>query len=228
MLRALTDDQLKYLKTIITKYADCFALSLSEVNAIPGAVHKLNVPPNTTFRTKAPQRAYNPDQRKFMAVKVDELLEADIIEPIHPTDVRCVAPTVLAQKAHEGGGLQLDELKHRINDQCVMHGLPSAFDLPPRPLPNNASNPIQLKKWRICQDFTEINKVTEIAAVPQGDIRAKQLRLSGHRYVHTFDFAAGFYGITVHPNSRPYLTFFVEGRGHFAYKRMPFGTSAYP
>jgi hypothetical protein len=80
----------------------------------------------------------------------------------------------------------------------------------------------------LCQDFGGINKVTETAPVPQGDIRAKQLRLSGHRYIHVFDFAAGFYGITVHPDSQPYITFFVEGRGYFAYQRMPFGVTGGP
>ena len=84
------------------------------------------------------------------------------------------------------------------------------------------------KKWHLCQDFGEINKVTPIAPVPQGDIHAKQLWLSGHRYVHIFDFAVGFYGIAIHPDSQPYITFYLEGRGHFAYERMPFGITGGP
>jgi Reverse transcriptase (RNA-dependent DNA polymerase) len=80
----------------------------------------------------------------------------------------------------------------------------------------------------MCQDFGGINKVTEVAPVPQGDIRAKQLRLSGHRYIHVFNFAAGFHRIMVHPDSQPYITFFVEGRGYFAYQRMPFGVTGGP
>ena len=67
-----------------------------------------------------------------MNKKVDEMLAAGIIAPIHPWDVCNVAPTVLAQKAHEGNGLPLDELKHRINDECVRNGILSALDLPPR------------------------------------------------------------------------------------------------
>ena len=80
----------------------------------------------------------------------------------------------------------------------------------------------------MCQDFGEINKVIEIAPVPQGDIWAKQLRLSGHRYIHIFDFAAGFYGIEICPESQPYIMFYVEGRGSFAYKHMPFGVTGGP
>ena len=46
--------------------------------------------------------------------------------------------------------------------------------------------------------------------------------------MHVFDFTAGFYGIAVHPDSQPYITFFVEGRGYFAYQRMPFGVTGGP
>ena len=80
----------------------------------------------------------------------------------------------------------------------------------------------------MCQDFNGIKKVTEVSTVPQGDIRAKQLTLSGHQYVHVFDFAARFYGISVHPDSQLYITFLVEGRGYFAYQRMPFRVTGGP
>ena len=169
-----------------------------------------------------------------MKAKIDEMLEAGVIRPIHPRDVRFVAQTVFAQKMHDGQGLPLDELKHKVNDQCIQHGIPSEFDLPPRPEPpgvttnENMESVKKPTKWRMCQDFNGINKVTEVAPIPQGDIHAKQLRLSGHRYIHVFDFAAGFYGIAVHPDSQPYITFYVEGRGYFAYLRMPFGVTGGP
>ena len=156
------------VKQLITEFADCFALSLSEVNLIPGAVHKLDIPEGSTFRTKIPQRSFNPDQRTFMATKVQEMLKGGIIRPMHPREVRCVAPSVLAHKVHENGGLSLDELQHKVNDECVKYGLPAAFDLPPRPPPSDdASTAIPPKKWRLCQDFGEINKVTTIAPYPK-------------------------------------------------------------
>ena len=225
----VTAAQREEVKSLIAEFADCFALSLSEVNLIPGAVHKLNIPEDATFRTKIPQRSFNPDQCAFMNAKVDEMLKGGIIRSIHPGEVKCVAPSVLAQKAHENTGLSLDELKHKVNDECVKHGLPAAFDLPTRPPPTeNAPTNTSPKKWRLCQDFGGINRVTPIAPVPQGDICAKQLRLSGHRYIHIFDFAAGFYGIAIHPDSQPYIAFFLEGRGHFTYERMPFGITGGP
>ena len=230
----VTSSQRDEICKLISDYADCFALAIKEVNPIPNAVHKLNIPEGATFRTKIPPRSYNPDQRAFMEAKIDEMLEARVIRPIHPRDVRFVAQTVFAQKTHDGQGLPLDELKDKVNDQCIQHGIPNEFDLPPRPEPpdvttsENVESAKKPTKWRMCQDFNGINKVTEVAPIPQGDIRAKQLRLSGHRYIHVFDFAAGFYGIAVHPDSQPYITFYVEGRGYFAYLRMPFGVTGGP
>ena len=101
----ITDTQRAEIHELISSYADCFALNIKEVNAIPGAVHKLNIPEGTTFRTKIPPRSYNPDQRVFIESKIDEMLEAGIIQPIHPRDVHFTAQTVLAQKTHEGQGV---------------------------------------------------------------------------------------------------------------------------
>ncbi len=84
------------------------------------------------------------------------------------------------------------------------------------------------QKWRICQNYGALNKVTEIAPMPQGDIRAKQQLLSGHRWISVFDFASGFYAVSVAEESRPYTCFYVEGRGYFQYKRMPFGLTGAP
>jgi hypothetical protein len=66
-------------------------------------------------------------------------------------------------------------------------------------------------KWRICQNFNDINKVSEVAPTPQGDIAAKQQRLAGHEYICILDFAAGFYAIPVEEESQPYLCFYTEG-----------------
>jgi len=58
----ISEAQHSDVKQLVSEFADCFALSLSEVNLVPGAVHKLNIPEGSTFPTKIPQRSYNPDQ----------------------------------------------------------------------------------------------------------------------------------------------------------------------
>ena len=225
----LSEQEQTQVRNLIAEYADCFALSIKEVLPVPGAVHTLNVPENTTFSRKIHQRPLTPPQRKYVYEKIDELLDAGVIEPCNPSQVKCVAPITLAHKAHEGEGLTLEELRRRVNEQCDNAGLPKAFEVDARPKDDTRPDPPPFeRKWRICQNFTEINRVTEIAPMPQGDIRMKQQRLSGHRWVSTFDFASGFYAVTVAEESRPYTCFYIEGRGYFWCVKMPFGLTGAP
>ncbi|TFK18539.1 hypothetical protein FA15DRAFT_546809, partial [Coprinopsis marcescibilis] len=94
----LTKEEQEDVQKLVAEFADCFALSLGEVNAVPGAVHELKIPEGTAFSTKAGQRKMSPTQRQFLDKKLDEMLEAGIIRPIHPSDVKCAAPIVLAPK----------------------------------------------------------------------------------------------------------------------------------
>jgi Reverse transcriptase (RNA-dependent DNA polymerase) len=73
-----------------------------------------------------------------------------------------------------------------------------------------------------------VNKLLKVAPMPQGNIRMKQHRLSGHKYVSMIDFASGFYAVEIDQESRPYTAFYVEGLGHFWYIRMPFGLMGAP
>jgi hypothetical protein len=215
---------------VVKEFADCFALAMSEVNAVPGVSHQLKIPEGMTFWTKIGQQWMTPPQWKFLNKNVDEMLAAGIVTLIHPWDVHNVVPIVLAQKVHEeGNSISLDELKHNINNKCVSHGMQSAFDMPPRPEPWEASiDATTPHKWWICQDFNNLNKVTQITPMLQGEIWARQLHLSGHHYIHIFDFAAGFYAILIHPDSQPYIVFYIKGCGHLKYLRMPFGISGGP
>jgi hypothetical protein len=43
------------VKDLIAEFADCFTLAMSEVNTVPGAVHKLNILPGTKFHMKVGQ-----------------------------------------------------------------------------------------------------------------------------------------------------------------------------
>jgi len=193
----LTEEEHKRVVALISEFGDCFALSMSEVIPVTGAEHRINIPEGSTFRTKVHQRPLSTPQKIFYDGVIDKMLEADIIRPIPFRDDKCCGSTTLAKKAHEGGGLTLEELQHRVNDRCTEAGLPLAFEdlLPLRPQPQ-APSPVDntlKQKWRVCQDFADLNKVTKVPPMPQGDIRLKQQRLCGHHWVSTFDFASGFY-----------------------------------
>ena len=203
-------------------------LSVSEVKMVDNAIHRLDIPPDTSFPLKVNQKPLTPPQCHYLYNSIDTMLEASIIEACKPEDVKCISATTLAQKTHQGKSLDLGELQHRVNDKCISHGMDSKFGLPPRMAPTPDDTTQEDPKWRICQNFSQINKITKVAPMPQGDIRAKQQRLSGHRWVLGFDFAAGFYAVVVDPESRPYTAFYVEGQGYFWYKRMPFGLTGAP
>ena len=120
-------------KELIQAYADCFALAISEAKAVPNMVHRLNIPPNMTFSKKIHQRPLTTPQQQFLNKKIDEMLKADIIEQVDPSEVKCVSPTTLAQKAHEGGGMMLDELQYHINMECKAAGIEGHFDILDKP-----------------------------------------------------------------------------------------------
>ena len=224
----LSTEERQEVRQLISSFADIFALSVSEVKVADDAVHHLEIPPNATFSMKVHQKPLTPPQRRYLYASIDTMLEAGVIEACKPEEVKCISATTLAQKAHQGKGLSLGELQHRVNDECIMNGMETKFDLPPRTTPTPNDSTSDEPKWRICQNFSQINKITKVAPMPQGDIRAKQQRLSGHRWVSGFDFAAGFYAVLMDPKSRPYTAFYVEGRGYFWYKRMPFGLTGAP
>ncbi|KAH7919478.1 hypothetical protein BV22DRAFT_992387, partial [Leucogyrophana mollusca] len=96
----LSPEERKCGEDLVAEYADIFACSLLEVKQVPGAQHKLNIPPDAKFNLRVHQRALSPPQMKFYHGKVNEMHKADLIERTGPADVKAVAPTVLAQKAH--------------------------------------------------------------------------------------------------------------------------------
>ncbi|KAG1747284.1 hypothetical protein EDD22DRAFT_851104 [Suillus occidentalis] len=127
----LLKDEQEELKQFITDNADCFMLTLKEVMPIPGVELNLNVPENAAFNLQMHQRPLTPEQSKFYNERANEMLTAGIIERAPPELIRCTATTVIAQRAHEAGGLSWDELKQRVNDQHRVAGKTPAFELPP-------------------------------------------------------------------------------------------------
>ncbi|KIM79278.1 hypothetical protein PILCRDRAFT_52296, partial [Piloderma croceum F 1598] len=96
----LSPEEKIIVQDLIKEYADCFALSMSEVYHVPGAVHKIDVPKDKVFNTKVHQRPLTPPQRTYYNGVLDQMLEAGVIVPIAADKVKCVSPTTLAQKAH--------------------------------------------------------------------------------------------------------------------------------
>ncbi|KIJ89815.1 hypothetical protein K443DRAFT_117488, partial [Laccaria amethystina LaAM-08-1] len=96
----LTSGEKAQVQALISEFADVFALSVSEVTPVEGAIHRLNIDPDAKFSTKVHQKPLTPPQRQYLYEKLQAMLDADIIEPCEPGQVKCVSPTTLAQKTH--------------------------------------------------------------------------------------------------------------------------------
>jgi hypothetical protein len=104
-----------------------------------------------------------------------------------------------------------------------LKGLPNTAEIPKKPTALDLPT-----KWNVCTNYMQLNEVTQVLQMPQGDIWTKQQALSGHRWISMFNFAAGFYAVEIAEESRPYTAFYVEGCGYFVYCRMLFGLTGAP
>lgn len=225
----LDSDQREQVTALVAEFADCFALSVSEIKAVPGAVHKLDIKPGSVFPTKIGNRTFSPPAQAYLNKTLDSLEAAGIIRPIPADEVKCCSPVVLAQKAHSQAGLTITELQHRVNDECIRVGLPPAHDMPPREdKAAKAPPPTSDPKWRFCMGYQLLNKSTTVRPMPQGDIRAKQHKLCGKRWISKGDFTGGFYANSIAEESQPYTAFYAGPRGYRAWTRMPFGLTGAP
>jgi hypothetical protein len=157
---------------ILSEFVDCFVLSVSEVIAIPGAEHHIHVLPNTTFPKKIPHQCELMEAQKvYLSNSIDELLAADIIEPIRPKDFLCPSPVTLSQKPYDLPSLLLPELQHKVNDECLAHSHPLAHMIDTlAPTISSTPEEEQPQKWHICQKYNALNKMTKVFPLPQGDI----------------------------------------------------------
>ena len=164
----LTAQERSQVQSLISEFADVFALSVNEVTQVDGAIHRLNIDPNAKFSTKVHQKPLTPPQRRYLHEKLQAMLDADIIEPCEPGQVKCVSPTTLAQKTHEGAGLTLDELQHHVNEECARNGLEPHFELPPRVPPQTAAKDPENEKTNQSGEYVKTScRLTRSRRSPQ-------------------------------------------------------------
>jgi len=96
----LTVEKQSKVVALIQEFVDCFALSVSEVTAVKGGEHKLEIKPGTKFATKVTNHPLTLPQQVYLNKVLDELLDTDVIRSIAAEDVKCCSQVILAQKAH--------------------------------------------------------------------------------------------------------------------------------
>ena len=77
-------------------------------------------------------------------------------------------------------------------------------------------------KWRVCVDYTDLNKACPKDPFPLPHIDAMVDATAGHEMLSFMDASSGFNQIKMHPPDQEYTAFMTE-RGIYCYKAMPFG-----
>ncbi|KAL5580502.1 hypothetical protein UlMin_012944 [Ulmus minor] len=77
-------------------------------------------------------------------------------------------------------------------------------------------------KWRVCIDFTDLNKACPKDSFPLPHIDMLVDATAGHELLSFMDAFSGYNQILMHPDDQEKTTFITE-RGIFCYKVMPFG-----
>ncbi|KAJ7018380.1 hypothetical protein C8F04DRAFT_977366, partial [Mycena alexandri] len=97
----VSDQQRDTIRAFIAEHADIFAISVSEVNAVKGALYSPEIPADATFKLGMPnQRPWTLPQSLDVNKQVDVLIDAGILVPIEAKKVKCVSPIALAEKDH--------------------------------------------------------------------------------------------------------------------------------
>ncbi|QRW03363.1 Retrovirus-related Pol polyprotein from transposon opus [Ceratobasidium sp. AG-Ba] len=223
----LSEDQREKVQGLVHEFADIFARNLSEVLPLDFTQMRLDVPEGTTFPKRAGQKKLTEPQRQALYTMLDELEEAKIIERVNQDQVAAVSPINMVPKPGGAERPSLKTLQQMANSECQKYGLP--IEYPEVGFYEEAKrHATQPAKWRLVQNFAAVNKVTKVRPFPMGDLGAKQQAVAGHEFVSVMDLQAGFHAIPIAPESVPYTGFYVEGRGHYVYLRMPFGLTGEP
>ncbi|XP_048605621.1 uncharacterized protein LOC106373592 [Brassica napus] len=87
-------------------------------------------------------------------------------------------------------------------------------------------NPVVVKKkngkWRVCVDFTDLNKACPKDSYPLPNIDRLVESTAGNKMLTFMDAFSGYNQIMMHPDDREKTTFITD-RGTYCYKVMPFG-----
>lgn len=150
---------------------------------------------------------------------------ADIVKRVPNTFPAAVSPTNVVPKPGGAAEPSLEYLHMLANRACEEAGIPPKYPAAPVPPPAPAAKEA---KFRLVHNFAEVNDVTKIPPFPMGDLAAKQRNVAGYKFVNTVDFASGFNALPMEESSVKYTGFYVEGRGHYVYLRMPFGLTGAP
>jgi hypothetical protein len=124
----LTEEQREQVRSLIRKYTDVFALSLSEVLYVDWYKHKLNVDPSQTFPTRINQRPISEGQKEWFNNILDDMEKSFIIQKVPGDFIKNLSSTNLAPKEAGKTGITRTEVMRQVNRECEKNGLPPFWE----------------------------------------------------------------------------------------------------
>ena len=94
----LTDEQRDKVTALITKFADIFALLMSEVLVVDWHQHHLDVDPDTKLPKRMSQRPITENQKEWYYNMLDEMEALSVIQKVPGEFIKCLSSTNLAPK----------------------------------------------------------------------------------------------------------------------------------
>ena len=125
-------------------------------------------------------------------------------------------------KSHEA---EVDRQVQAMLDDDIIEDSVSAYNSPVFLVPKKGQN--DTKKWRLVVDFRELNKKIPQDRFPLPRIEDILDSLGKAKFFSTLDLQSGFHQIEVEKNSRKFTSFSTH-KGHFQFKRLPFGLNISP
>ncbi|CEH17972.1 FOG: Transposon-encoded proteins with TYA, reverse transcriptase, integrase domains in various combinations [Ceraceosorus bombacis] len=222
----LSPQQLETLQTIVLENKDVFGLDASDTWQNQVCRHSIKLKPDA--KPSCPHCSTNriaPGDREWVHKELDRMLAAGFVKKVDSSNVTWVTDWKVVPKGKGPPPASIEESRRRANDALKEAGLPFDKELPPAPPFKEVFH--KQKRWLVFT-FTALNKAMEDTSFPTGTLDERLQRLAGMDVYSLFDGMSGYFAILNDEATTNLLVFEVEGRGHFAWQVMPFGTKLAP
>lgn len=245
----LTQEQTALVEAFVREYHQAWALSLSELEAADVEPAKIQIDHSVKLPLEPTQRMSR-NEALAASAYVDVLLQAKLIRPIDPYDVKCCSNIIMVAKKVEQPDQkvvekQLDEALHQGSEASLPSRGPAWSYRGGIGVKGILKSPVTgqriedeegkvgkdadlTKLYRMVFNYKPLNAAAKCAAYMPGNMQELIAKTSGKTFISIVDQLGAFYSFPLHPDSQPWTAFFVPSRGHFCHLRMAQGLAGSP
>lgn len=216
----LSPEETTIVRETVLEFADVFATSTQDVQPIKGFVHKFAIRDNARFPLRSRQPPMTAPEQAAACEQADRLLSAGILEYAPAGDVKCVSGTIMVPKRAATGTIEIEELLEKLKGG-ELDGVPAKGR-------DEISRGRPTPEYRMVHNFKPLNDGCDSPIWVAEDLNLSIAKQAGRRYTTVLDQLSAFFAVELAPESRPYATVYIPGRGHMRYKRLPQGCAGSP